>query len=364
VHGPLSVSNRLHQALRGATLFACSTVLLLALGSQAVLHARAQSASPGRAAPPAVQAATGPRRLLWLRAFEGDGARSELQLRVERALGRALGELGFVPNRSPLPFREAQLASGCVGGLRECGARVAAALESEQLAVSELEVPAASASTANFTLYRFEGGQLAANGSALLPLRPAEELELTVRALAESVFGTGAPLVPRARRMPEASSAPSHAAPEASATAAASGRGRAEVEPPRGMPALRGVGWTAFALGAAGAIGAAATAISAERQSEAYERAEVQTSQDVDVALKHYDRAEHKAEIAKVLGGVSAGVVAAGAFMLLWERFASRRDRNLQSPPGGQAERSPKTAIQAAAWPQRAGVTVSLGVQL
>jgi hypothetical protein len=357
------VIHRLHQALRSATLFACSTALLFALTSQVALRASAQSASPGRAAPPNVEAtrvrADAPRRLLWLRAF--DETPSELELRVERALGRALAELGFLLNRSPTPFREAQLATGCVGGLRECGARVAAALESEQLAISALERRAPEASTATFALYRFEGAQLVGSGSALLPLKAAEELELTVRALAESVFGPSRPTSPSGPAAPVARAVTSPAA--VSATVALS-RARSEPRERDGAPALRGVGWTALALGGAGAIGAVATAVSARHETEAYRSASLATSGDVDRALQHYERAEDRASIARVLGGVSAGMVAAGTFMVLWERFAMRRDRNLHSSPADQAGIRPRTGIRASAWPQRTGVTLALGVEL
>ncbi|HEX6244551.1 MAG TPA: hypothetical protein VFZ61_26715 [Polyangiales bacterium] len=275
---------------------------------------------------------------------------------MERTLGRALAELGCLPNRSPLPFRDAQLASGCVGSLRECGARVAAALDSEQLLVSALQADP-GAPTARLTLYRFEAEQLTKSGSAVLPLSPVEELELTVRALAESVFGSASPHVARPAAV-AASEVTAPRRPEPSASYAATSQAPAH----SGSPALRGVGWTAVGLGAAGAIGAIATAISASNESDAYARAQLQAPEDVDRALRRYDRAQHQSDIARVLGGVSAGVVAAGAFMLCWEYFHTRRqDRNLHI---SRSDKPSSANVRVAAWPQRTGAMVALGVEL
>lgn len=275
---------------------------------------------------------------------------------MERALGRSLAELGYLASLSPLPFRDAQLAAGCVGAARECGARVAAALDSELLAVSALEAEP-EGNTATLQLLLFEPGGMVRSGSALLPRTPIEELELTVRSLSERVFGVEASAPATGTPAPPVGVRPSAArAPEVAMTQAVAGPQHSERER---SPALRAVGFTALGMGAAGALGAVAVAVSARSESAAYARTGVETPQDADVALAHFEKAERRAQTARVLGGASAGVLAAGAFMLLWERFAPRRDRNLQSLAEGGVGR-----VQVATLPQLTGAMVSWGAEL
>lgn len=291
--------------------------------------------------------------MLWMRAV--DPSHTALELRVERALGRTLAEHGFVLNMSPMPLREAQLASGCVGGVRECGARVASALESEQLGVSAFEAEA-DGDTARLSLYLFEAQGLVRSGSAVLPREPVEELELTVRALTESVFA-GAGSV--GREAPQTVRAAS-SAPVAARSEHAERRENASEGPARGAnPVLRGVGWAAVGVGIAGGVGALASAVSARSENSAYARSKVETADEADAALRHYDKAQRRTEVARVLGGVGGGLAAAGLFMLLWERFAEPSDRNLQSSRTSKAK-----LIRITALPQLTGAWVGWGTEM
>jgi hypothetical protein len=319
-------------------------------------HVEAQSAPPGRpASPNATFSASETRRLLWMRAAEP--SHTTLELRVERALGRTLAERGFVLSMSPMPFREAQLASGCVGGVPECGARVASALDSEQLGVSAFEAEPDS-NTARLTLYLFEARGLVRTGSAVLPREPAEELELTVRALSESVFGVlAAP--PRALATSAPDPRPAPALLSEAAPAQAAPRDAAEERAGGANPVLRGVGWAAVGVGVAGGIGAVASAVSAQSEKSAYARTKVETADDADAALRHYDKAQRRTEAARVLGGVGGGLLAAGMFMLLWERFAEPRDRKLQPSIARRAG-----SLQIALSPQQTGAWVGWGTEM
>jgi hypothetical protein len=110
---------------------------------------------------------------------EDEAPRTEFALRVERALARSLSDFGLAVSQSPLPFRDAQLAAGCTGSVRECGGQVALALETEQLLVTAIEENPSGRYVA-LTLYRFASHTPARVGTAQLPREATPEMELTV----------------------------------------------------------------------------------------------------------------------------------------------------------------------------------------
>jgi hypothetical protein len=329
------------------------TLLALACSGSAVLPTvvAAQPAQTGQLAT-ARPASSSPQpdaqRVLLLRV--GGSVRSPLAARSERALAGVLAELGFLVTSSPLPFDDAQLVAGCNGTLRECGSQVAKALESEHLAVAQLE-DEAGANGATLWLYIFESGSGAVrDGAVQLPRAHDEPLEPGVRALAARVLGVARPAVAPAPVSQPISRAP--AAERARAPAA-------EANDDRGPGAMRALGWTSVGTGGALLVAALATSLAAQDASQAYARSEVQSRDDADRALAHYERAQRRTDAANVLWGVGAGTVAAGAFMLLWQHFAAPPDQNLQrrSSRGGRG-------VRVAAMPGPAGVSLSLSSEL
>jgi hypothetical protein len=297
---------------------------------------------------------------------EGDGQRGAFALRVERALNHALSELGLAVSQSPLPFRDAQLAAGCAGNVRDCGTQVALALESEQLVVSALE-DEAGARYASLTLYRFASHMPARVGTGQLPREPAGELELTVYALVESLFADRAQ---ERTRAPSASAALAAAAPQAEARAsvdpaAISASDSAEAERTghaHRRTLLRAIGWPSLALGAGLLVGGAVMSASVQRESQAYNGLSADTRDQVDTKLAHAGEADDAAKAARVLWGVGGGLAATGIFVLLWERFAPPADRKLQTSAAKRTRDS--SALRISAAPALRGFSLTVGGKL
>lgn len=273
--------------------------------------------------------ATTERRILVLRAEEKRHGAAEA--RIERALGQALGEMGFLVNVSPLPFREAQLALGCPGTVRNCGGTVAGELESEQLGVSSVEER--DVEHAELWLYLFSPG-VEREGRAEIPLGSSSALAGAVRQLAREVYGDAAPeqriAAHRARTVQKVTPVAVNADVARPALAPVSEPTQPQDEPHRNH-VLRGVGWSTAAVGGALLVSGFATSIASDNASDAYARREILTREDADVALASYARAERQADAARVLLGAGGVLVASGAAMLLWERLWPRsQDRKLQ----------------------------------
>jgi hypothetical protein len=269
------------------------------------------------------------RRILALRA--ADATRSTTELHVDRVLGQVLSEMGFIVNVSPLPFRDAQLAIGCSGGLLECGGRVAATLESEQLSVSSLREQ--DEDTAYLELYLFAPGHERADASEL-PLDSPTALEQRVRELARTVYGEVAP-EPRVALAKQTSSEPAAPPPLPSAARPAPEPATPPTSRPRPQepvnPVVRTIGWSAATAGAALLLGGVAMSVAAGRSSDAYARQEIHDKDDADRALASYARAEHQSDTARVLFGTGGAVLIAGSAFLLWEYLVpERRDRTLR----------------------------------
>lgn len=302
--------------------------LLLAGALASLDHApvRAQEDGAARAADreqPRVE-----RRILVLRADHSPPTKT--RMRVDRVLGQALAELGMVVRVSALPFRDAQLALGCSGSLSECGGSVAAALQSEQLAVISLEQRDA---TAHLELYLFAPGEERAD-SAELSLASSSALESRVRDLAHRVYGEMVPEARHALQEPRAAEPTPVPAPvpQASLRAPPSKRIPATApaaERPGNLP-LRAVGWSAATVGGALLLGALATSLAAHKASDRYAEREIRNREDADRALASYARAEHQARASRVLFGTSGAVLLAAAALLVWERLLpNRQDRML-----------------------------------
>ncbi len=267
---------------------------------------------------------------------EDDAPRSELARRAELALQRSLSELSFAVSQSALPFRDAQLAVGCSGGVRECGGQVAAALDSEELLVSSIE-DAPHMRQATLRLLRFAPRAQPRAGAAQLPREPEQELSLTVFALVESLFadrvrppdpGPVASSAPASRAQAEPS--PSRAPPQV-APSAASAEYLSSVARGQQRRRLLAVGWPTLAIGAGLLVGGLVANLAARREGDAYESLDPSRSRaEADAKLAHYRAAEDKMQTARILWGVGGGLTAAGVFVLLWERFAPAADRKLQ----------------------------------
>lgn len=288
---------------------------------------------PGLAAAqaPAARPATVERRILMLRA--DDTRRSATETRIDRVLGQALAEMGFLVNVSPMPFRDAQLALGCPGSVRNCGGSVAAELESEQLGVSSLQEGAAE--HAALWLYLFAPG-IEREGSAQIPLASNTEMALAVRELARTVYGDAAP-EPRAlaqrnkeprKRVQVATLVATVPAPEPAPPAAAA----VPLNPPE-QPRnhkLRIAGWSTAAVGGALLVSGFATSLASSNASDEYADRQIRSREDADQALASYARAERQAEASRVLLGTGGALLVSGAAMLLWERLMpGQQDRML-----------------------------------
>jgi hypothetical protein len=352
---PRSHIRAARQSLAKTHGFALFVLLFATLATHSV---RAQSAEVWQPASPATERA----RVLLVR--EGDAQRGTFALRVERALNRALSELGLVVSQSPLPFRDAQLAAGCAGNVRECGGQVALALESEQLVVSAIE-DEPSARYASLTLYRFASHMPVRAGTGQLPREPARELELTVYALVESLFADRA----QERTLP-ASAAKTADAPEplaqaSAAPAAFSASNSAQAEPAelaRRRTVLRAIGWPSLVLGAGLLVGGAVMGASVRRESEAYNGLSADTRDEVDTKIAHADEAQGQVKPARVLCGVGGGLAAAGIFVLLWERLAPPADRKLQKSAATRTR--DLSALRISAAPALRGFSLTVGGKL
>jgi hypothetical protein len=306
------------------------SVLAASLLTQPV---RAQSAALGQPASPSTAHA----RVLVMR--DDDGVRGEFTQQVERVVQRSVSALGFAVIPSQLPFRDAQLAAGCAGSVRECGAPVAAALESEELLVVGVQEDVGQPH-ATLILLRFAPHAPTRTGTAQLPRAPAAELSATARALVESLFAdrVAPPVAPVASEN-VSTQVPPPSVPEQSAHAAA--------PPPESdyldrvaraqqRTRLLAIGWPTLTVGAGLVVGGLIANLAARRETRAYESLAPSSRDEVDVKLAHYHAAEDKAQSARILWGVGGGLAAAGVFVLLWERFGPAPDRKLHKL---QAER-------------------------
>jgi hypothetical protein len=268
------------------------------------------------------------RRILVLRAE--DPQHSATETRVDLALGQALAEMGFIVNVSPMPFRDAQLALGCSGSVRACGGRVAAALDSEQLAVISLREQDRAA--AHLALYLFAPGSERVDDKEL-PRDPGLALEATVRELARRVYGDAAREPASAAYGQQVVEPPQRASLNV-ASAPASAKHAPVLGPAPERPsnsALRAVGWSAATVGGALLLGGLATSLAANRAGDAYAQRKIRDQDDADVALANYARAEHQATVARVLFGTGGAVLLLGTTVLLWEHLMpSRRDRKVR----------------------------------
>jgi hypothetical protein len=302
-----------------------------------------------------------PQRILLLRV---SGADRSLADGVERVLAGALDERGFSVASSPLPFHDAQLIAGCTGTLRDCGSQVANALDSEHLAVAQLEDDGAML---RLQLYLFGDGGAVRKGAAQLPRAAGESRQSSVRALVARVLGVEA-LAPAARAQPAISAPaargqPAISAPAARAQPAISPQASEALPDRRPTRVLRSIGWASLGTGGALLIGAVATSAAAQRASQAYAQTDVDSRADADQALAHYEAAQHRAEVARVLWGVGAASVAAGTFMLLWQRLAAPSDR--KSPDRNlQYSFSGRGGMRLTASPAPAGVSIALRGEL
>lgn len=288
----------------------------------------AQSAALGQPASP-----NGARARVLVMADDERG-RGEFAQRVDRAVQRALRELGFGVNPSTLPFRDAQLAAGCAGTVRDCGAPVAAALESEELLVSRIEDDP-SLRYATLSLLRFAPRAAARAGTAQLPREPAHELQQSVFALVASMFreGAAAPssFAAPPGEQPPAISEPVIAASNPAPVPAADSDYVQRIARAEHRRRLLAIGWPTLTVGAGLLVGGVVANLGARRESRAYDDLTPSSRQEVDAKLAHYNSAEDKTRAARVLWGVGGGLAAAGAFVLLWERFGPAPDRKLQS---------------------------------
>ena len=275
------------------------------------------------------------RRILLLRADDTRSAGTDAL--IDRALGQALAEMGFLVNVSPMPFRDAQLALGCPGTVRNCGSSVAAELESEQLGVTSVDKR--DAETATLRLYLFSPG-VEREGAVEIALTSGAELSSAVRELARRVYGNPAPeqrvaaaraQTPRkrpARAQPAAVATITSPTTTSPAVPASAVQG---VDLPHSRNrVLHAVGWSTAGVGGALLVSGFATGLSARNSSDAYADRQIDSEADADRALASYARADRQADAARALLGAGGAFVVGGAALLLWERFwPGDRDRNL-----------------------------------
>jgi hypothetical protein len=328
----------------------------LALACLGLLWPRAVAAQPAQSGQvatasraPGVAAAPQAQRLLLLRVSASE--RTPLVVRAERALAQALAERGVLVTTSPLSFHDAQLVAGCSGALRACGSQVAMVLDSEELAVAVLEQEQAG-TVPELQLFVFDGGGGAVRQASVPLPASSEPLAARVRDLVRRVLSSGE----------GAALAPAQAAGAAAAPVAVPASPQEHTPPVLpdggGARALKAVGWTTLGVGGGLLVGALAASIAAQAAEQAYARSEVSSPEDADRALAHYDSAERRAEAARVLWGVGAGAAAAGAFVLLWQRYAGSKDRNLQRASAGRRR------VQLGAMPAATGVSLALSGEL
>jgi hypothetical protein len=296
---------------------------------------------------------------------EDDRRRGEFAQQVERAVQRSLSELGFAVNGSTLPFRDAQLAAGCTGTVRECGAAVAAALDSEELLVSRVEDDS-SRRYATLTLLRFAPRAAPRAGTAQLPRAPAEELQQNVLALVQSMFSDRMRVgfAASAPKMEQSSlSAPLLASSAASTTSTLQPAPKSDyvqrIERAERHRRLLAIGWPTLSVGAGLMVGGLIANLAAHRESRAYESLAPSSRAEVDAKLAHYRAAEDKASTARILWGIGGGLAAAGAFVLLWERFGPSPDRKLQEAGSQAGNGRAARAVRLAAAPSVSGFALT-----
>jgi hypothetical protein len=270
------------------------------------------------------------RRILLLRAEETPprGAAAN----VERSLRQALQELGFVVTVSSIPFRDAQLASGCPGTIRECGPSMAGAIEGGRLAVSAIGAEADEGEL-SLRLYSFTASGEAREASGELPSAPPAQLHGAVRQLARAVYGQPAHDQPSAtarstqtRRGDARDAAPS-SAPAALASARASRTPRLERQRATHRdPVLWATGWSATGLGSALLVGGMASHLAAGGDHDRYPSWSGDGGRSTPAAaLASYERAERQADAARVLYGAGGALLLTGAALLVVGRLSAQR---------------------------------------
>lgn len=270
------------------------------------------------------------RRILLLRAEETPpkGAAAE----VERSLRQALRELGFVVTVSSMPFRDAQLASGCPGTIRECGPSMAGAVEGGRLAVSTIKVEEGEGAL-SLRLFSFAASGEAREAASELPSSPAAQ-HGAVQQLVQSVYGQPAhDTPPSAARSTQARHGGSReaASPAATARAHASSAERVEPQPARYRdPVLWATGWSATGLGGALLIGGMASHLAAGSSESRYPWGG-DGGRPPGETLASYERAERRADAARVLYGAGGALLLTGATLLVVGRLAAPRDSSLQA---------------------------------
>jgi hypothetical protein len=312
---PAARAGRLGCLLAGALLGGASA----AAAQLPVPRTHGESSAPARA--------RGERRMLLLRTEETPprGAAAS----VERSLRQALRELGFVVVVSPMPFRDAQLAAGCPGTIRQCGSSVAAAVDGGQLAVSSLET---SGGELSLHLYSFAASGEVREATRELPSASSVQLDGAVRALAAEVYAA----VGAREERPATAAAPERrgrprdaAAPSAAAAARASA---ASAEPPPGQqrdPVLWAVGWSATGLGSALLIGGMASHLAAGSSGEGATWSEDRRPGSESLAT--YERDERRADAARVLYGAGGALLLTGVTLLVVGRLSAQRDGGLHA---------------------------------
>ena len=202
-------------------------------------------------------------------------------------------------------------------------------------------------------------------GTAQLPRAPAQELDLTVYALVESLFSDRlAPRVLSAAQPAESLAAPPALTPEAAEHAATEDESTSARERPdqaRRRTALLAVGWPSLALGAGLLVGGVVANLGSQRERRAYSALSPSTMEQVDATLAHRQRAQQKAVAAQVLWGVGGALAAAGIFLVLWERFAPFADRKLH---GTSASRRAARVMNVSAGPLPSGFALSWRAEL
>jgi hypothetical protein len=277
------------------------------------------------------------RRILLLQAQQ-QARPNQAAANVERSLRQVLREMGFLVTASPMPFGDAQLATGCPGTIRECGVSVAGAVESERLAVAALE-ERPDARTLSLKLYMFAASGEARQGTTELPVS-SPQLEAAVRQLARTVYGEATPgseVVAGHNRSPGRRRDTSGQARPASGAQVGPGQPEVKAEPQveaapfrQRNPALWGAGWSTAAVGSALLVTGVATNLASRGASDDYARVDVRSTGDADEALASYERAERQADAARVLYGAGGALLLTGAALLVWGHLAADRDNALQ----------------------------------
>jgi hypothetical protein len=299
--------------------------------------AEAQPRSPGTEDQASAPIRAGDeRRILLLRAAETPprGAAAS----VEHSLRQALRELGFVVTVSSMPFRDAQLASGCPGTIRECGPSMASAVEGGRLAVSAIEAETDDGGL-SLRLYSFTASGEAREAASELPNATAARLHGAVRQLAQAVYGQPAQdELPASARSAQARHGDAREPTPASASAAlarahASRARRVEAQPATQRdPVLWATGWSAAGLGGALLVGGMASHLAAGSDEDRFPGWDGNGARNAPgETLASYERAERRADAARVLYGAGGALLFAGATLLVVGRLSAQRDSSLQA---------------------------------